>query len=218
MAVSDQALISYASYCNPSNPKVVLGFHPAHLADSSRQTCQSRPGKALRSCMSNCFKKKKKKNTQTSTTPPFMSHLESPIRLSAILRQLRPIHRSRRALFSTSTPRHLPSLPPTVPSTAQCPPSACSCADMPSGLVIDYDKQLSGTMPPYTQHVVIRTGKNDWSSKIEDEPGEMNFARELKALVNRGGKFHDVRKYLCYGLGFTTEGSWGEEARIIESA
>ena len=46
-------------------------------------------------------------------------------------------------------------------------------------------------MPPYTQHVVIRTGKSDWSSKIEDEHG-VNFARELKALVNRGGKFHDV--------------------------
>lgn len=53
-------------------------------------------------------------------------------------------------------------------------------------------------MPPYTQHVVIRTGKNDWSSKIEDKPdvaegGGVNFARELKKLTGRGGKFHDVR-------------------------
>ncbi len=50
-------------------------------------------------------------------------------------------------------------------------------------------------MPPYAQHVVIRTGKNDWSSKIEDEPdmvGGVNFARELKQLVGRGGRFHDV--------------------------
>ncbi len=54
-------------------------------------------------------------------------------------------------------------------------------------------------MPPYAQHVVIRTGRNDWSSKIEDEPdmvgesmGGVNFARELKGLVGRGGKFHDV--------------------------
>ena len=54
-------------------------------------------------------------------------------------------------------------------------------------------------MPPYAQHVVIRTGNNDWSSKIEDEPdtmgtdtGGVNFARELKRLVGRGGKFHDV--------------------------
>ena len=50
-------------------------------------------------------------------------------------------------------------------------------------------------MPPYAQHVVIRTGKNDWSSKIEDEPdmvGVVNFARELKGLVGRGGRLHDV--------------------------
>ena len=54
-------------------------------------------------------------------------------------------------------------------------------------------------MPPYAQHVVIRTGRNDWSSKIEDEPdmvggdiGGVNFARGLKGLVGRGGKFHDV--------------------------
>ena len=130
--------------------------------------------------------------TQTITTPSFMSPLETPLRLSAILRQLRPIHRSRRILFSTSTPRHIPSLPPTIPTTPQCPPSRCSCADMPSGLAIDYEKQLSSTMPPYTQHVVIRTGKSDWSSKIEEDPDVVNFARELKALVNRGGKFHDV--------------------------
>ena len=75
---------------------------------------------------------------------------------------------------------------------------------MPSGLAIDYEKTLSGTMPPYTQHVVIRTGKSDWSSKIEDEPdrvgGGVNFARELKMLTGRGGRFHDVRIYLCYLL------------------
>ena len=52
-------------------------------------------------------------------------------------------------------------------------------------------------MPPYAQHVVIRTGRSDWSSKIEDEHngvggGGVNFARELKNLVGRGGKFHDV--------------------------
>ena len=66
---------------------------------------------------------------------------------------------------------------------------------MPSGLAIDHEKPLSGTMPPYAQHVVIRTGKNDWSSKIEDEPdmvGRVNFARELKMLVGRDGRFHDV--------------------------
>ena len=54
-------------------------------------------------------------------------------------------------------------------------------------------------MPPYAQHVVIRTGRDDWSSRIEDEPATLgaetgggNFARALKGLVGRGGKFHDV--------------------------
>ena len=50
-------------------------------------------------------------------------------------------------------------------------------------------------MPPYVQHVVIRTGKGDWSSKIEDEmevEGGVNFARGLKRLVGRGGRLNDV--------------------------
>ena len=95
---------------------------------------------------------------------------------------------------------------------------------MPSDLAIDHKERLSGTKPPYAQHVVIRTGKSDWSKKIEDEPdgvgGGVNFARELKKLVGRGGKFHDVRMYLCYVFGSATGGSWGEWVWVwvIESA
>ena len=73
---------------------------------------------------------------------------------------------------------------------------------MPEGLAIDHERQMNGTMPPYAQHVVIRTGRNDWSSKIEDESdtlgeqiGGGNFARSMKALVGRGGPFHDVSKH-----------------------
>lgn len=52
-------------------------------------------------------------------------------------------------------------------------------------------------MPPYAQHVVVRTGRDDWGSRIEDEDAGvegtgMNFARSLKGLVGRGGKFFDV--------------------------
>lgn len=52
-------------------------------------------------------------------------------------------------------------------------------------------------MPPYAQHVVVRTGRDDWGSKIEDEDVSvegtgMNFARSLKELVGRGGKYFDV--------------------------
>ena len=66
---------------------------------------------------------------------------------------------------------------------------------MPEGLDIDHKRPLKGTMPQYAQHVVIRTGERDWSKKIEDqaeEVGRTNIARKLKALVGRGGKFHDV--------------------------
>lgn len=72
---------------------------------------------------------------------------------------------------------------------------------MPEGLDIDHKKQLNGTMPPYAQHVVIRTGRADWSSRIEDEVATLgegigggNLAKSLKALVGRGGKYHDVSK------------------------
>ena len=56
---------------------------------------------------------------------------------------------------------------------------------------------MNGTMPPYAQHVVVRTGRNDWGAKIEDEDYSavgtgMNLARSLKGLVGRGGKFFDV--------------------------
>lgn len=68
---------------------------------------------------------------------------------------------------------------------------------MPSGLDIDHERTLNGTMPPYAQHVVVRTGRDDWGSRIEDEVESaegtgMNFARSLKGLVGRGGRFFDV--------------------------
>lgn len=54
-------------------------------------------------------------------------------------------------------------------------------------------------MPPYAQHVVVRTGRDDWGSKIEDEDvgvegTAVNFARSLKGLVGRGGRFFDPER------------------------
>lgn len=72
---------------------------------------------------------------------------------------------------------------------------------MPEGLKIDHERQISGTMPPYAQHVVIHTGKEDWSSRIEDEAtrqgesGGSNLAKQLKGLVGKGGKYHDVSTF-----------------------
>ena len=67
-------------------------------------------------------------------------------------------------------------------------------------------------MPPYAQHVVISTGRDDWGKKIEDEDGSVegapgvNFARSLRDRLGRGGKWFDVcaRMYVqgvsCFGL------------------
>ncbi len=60
-------------------------------------------------------------------------------------------------------------------------------------------------MPPYAQHVVVRTGRDDWGSRIEEEEESVkgtgvNFARSLRGLVGRGGKFFDVCTYVG-GLG-----------------
>lgn len=80
---------------------------------------------------------------------------------------------------------------------------------MPEGLDIDHTKQLFGTIPRYARHVVIRTGRDDWSSKIEDEDSSVqaphgsekenekgtvgvNLAKALKSLVGPGGKYHNV--------------------------
>ena len=67
---------------------------------------------------------------------------------------------------------------------------------MPADLDIDRKLPLAGTMPQYTQHVVVSTGKADWASRIEeddttDAPWSL-VIRGLKAALGRGGKFADV--------------------------
>lgn len=77
---------------------------------------------------------------------------------------------------------------------------------MPEGLDIDRGRALMGTMPRYAKHVVVRTGRDDWGRRIEDEDvkgeGGVNFARSLKGLVGAGGKFFDVCMCVCVDLLF----------------
>ncbi|KAL9102244.1 MAG: hypothetical protein Q9163_002580 [Psora crenata] len=58
------------------------------------------------------------------------------------------------------------------------------------------------TMPSYSRHVVIRTGRSDWASRIEDEESSVlgdvqegkpraNLAKSLKELVGPGGRYYD---------------------------
>jgi len=63
---------------------------------------------------------------------------------------------------------------------------------MPQGLDIDREQNLNGTMAAYAEQVLISTGKNDWSSKIEDD-NDAVFQRELKGILGRDGKFSNVR-------------------------
>jgi len=62
---------------------------------------------------------------------------------------------------------------------------------MPEGLEIDNSKPLNGTMAAYAEHVLICTGKNDWTSRIEEENSGDNLAADIKELMGRGGIYSD---------------------------
>ena len=86
-----------------------------------------------------------------------------------------------------------------------CPPPTCPCSSTPEGLNIKKDGPM--TIPPYSAHVIIKTARTDWSSKIEDDPPRgswlwksdpINPAKELKDLLGPGGKYHDVSSFPCF--------------------
>jgi len=62
---------------------------------------------------------------------------------------------------------------------------------MPQGLGIDREQNLNGTMAAYAEQVLISTGKDDWSSNIEDDDDAV-LQRELKGMLGRDGKFSNV--------------------------
>jgi len=88
--------------------------------------------------------------------------------------------------------------PPAV--VELCPLPSCSCRPTPSDLEIDRTSSLNRTSPHYHEHLIFSTGKTDWPSKIESDPGAQ-FIRDLKEqfrpptrqAVRRSGKFYNVR-------------------------
>lgn len=104
--------------------------------------------------------------------------------------------------FSASCPVHWSTTPSltdaaTYPTIATCPPSSCPCAAMPRDLDIDRVQDMKGSTQQYAHHVLIRTGRDWWKNKIEDEgmegvTGGPNFAKSLQQLVGKGGKFYNV--------------------------
>ncbi|CAG8616855.1 6291_t:CDS:2 [Dentiscutata erythropus] len=57
----------------------------------------------------------------------------------------------------------------------------CDHPSYPSYLKIDYKSPLEGSVKPYVKHVLISTGKSDWSSHIEDECGSL--AANLNKII-----------------------------------
>ncbi|GAB1217205.1 hypothetical protein ATERTT37_006441 [Aspergillus terreus] len=65
---------------------------------------------------------------------------------------------------------------------------------MPEGLPIDYDQPLNGTMAAYAQQILVCTGQNDWTSRIENDGEGQSWGelvRGLKRLMGRGGPYAD---------------------------
>lgn len=63
---------------------------------------------------------------------------------------------------------------------------------MPEGLPIDQEGKLNGLISSYAQQVLVCTGKDDWSSRIEEDNNGDNLAADLKELMGRGGTYSDV--------------------------
>ena len=59
-------------------------------------------------------------------------------------------------------------------------PSTCSCTSTPAGLAIDREKSLDKTVPPYSRHIIIYTGKPDWTSKIDDDPSVKPIIKKIR--------------------------------------
>lgn len=91
------------------------------------------------------------------------------------------------------SPTTSPLSPPSLPITPLCQPPTCACALTPADLDIDREASLSGTVPAYTQHVLISTGREDWASRItDDDDAHASLTGALKRELGVGERYHDV--------------------------
>jgi hypothetical protein len=49
-------------------------------------------------------------------------------------------------------------------------------------------------MPTYAEQVLISTGKDDWTSRIEDDESSV-LVRQIKNFLGRNGKYSDVCEF-----------------------
>nr|POE84606.1 altered inheritance of mitochondria protein 32 [Quercus suber] len=101
------------------------------------------------------------------------------------------VHTSNASLRRSYASRiDVPLTPPPVPIVETCPSPTCQCRDMPAGLDIEREQDISASMPTYAEQVLICTGKEDWASNIEDEADGL-LVKELKNMLSLKGKFRD---------------------------
>lgn len=164
-----------------------------------------RPLKVLDKPPTHHLSKTPKRNPSLPTSISTQSPLRKPHCFPHI-----PTAPLSRSLQSYST---FPSPKPPFPITPICPPSTCACIPTPTDLNIDYEATLSGTVPAYTQHVLISTGRDDWASRItDDDDSHAALTGILKRELGLGGRFHDVR--VCLPLSSELDGlRHGEERR-----
>ncbi|KAJ8118948.1 hypothetical protein OPT61_g162 [Boeremia exigua] len=92
----------------------------------------------------------------------------------------------------SSTSLRLQSPVQSVPYTESCPSPTCACASAPPDLDIDRKTPLLNTMAPYTEQVLLCTGKEDWTSNLEDDEGATaDFVKGLKGVIGKGGEAFD---------------------------
>ncbi|KAL8770401.1 MAG: hypothetical protein Q9209_003827 [Squamulea sp. 1 TL-2023] len=74
---------------------------------------------------------------------------------------------------------------PTITQTCRCE------IKFPGGLEIDRSRPIINTVSSYNQHILIATGKSDWTSKIKNEEGIGDMAKTLKDMAKVKGEWHD---------------------------
>lgn len=79
----------------------------------------------------------------------------------------------------TAAPRRLFSTALPFPTVQSCPDPTCKCPPTPD-LDIDHKKSLSGLVGPYKQHLVVATGQQDWTSRIEHDQSCGSLAAGVK--------------------------------------
>jgi hypothetical protein len=86
----------------------------------------------------------------------------------------------------------IPFAPPPFPTIETCPSPTCQCRESPAGLDIEREQGINGSMPAYAEQVLISTGKDDWTSRIEDDEEGGAFVRQIKSFLGKDGKYSNV--------------------------